>query len=69
MIREAHGQPGDIMASGVLMSGLFILALLVLSGCVPQASERAESIRVDKRPGATTGVTVFGDARLGIAIN
>ena len=51
------------------MPGLIILALLVLSGCAPQAPARAESVSVDSGPGATTGVTVFGDARIGVAFD
>lgn len=51
-----------------LLAGTF-LTLLVLSGCAAHAPERAESVRTDSKPDTTTGVTVFGDARIGVAID
>jgi hypothetical protein len=46
-----------------------VLTLLVVSGCSPQVSPRAEGTSVDNKLGASTGVTVFGDARLGVTFN
>jgi len=62
------------MVSGPQMSkthplARILLTLLVLSGCAPRTPEGAESVRVDNRHDVTIGVTVFGDARLGVAIN
>ena len=45
-----------------------LLILLLISGCSQQASYRSESGDADQRPGTSTGITVFGDARLGAAI-
>jgi hypothetical protein len=45
-----------------------LLALLIMSGCSPRDAHK-ESVGVDKEPGTSTGVTVFGDARLGAAVN
>ena len=39
-----------------------LLALLVLSACSPQAAEPA----VESEPQNSAGITVFGDARLGV---
>jgi len=44
-----------------------LLILLLIAGCSQQASYRSES-DADQRPGTSTGITVFGDARLGAAI-
>jgi hypothetical protein len=46
-----------------------LLTLLVLPACAPHVPERAESAGVDSEPGPTTGITVFGDARIGVAID
>ena len=42
-----------------------LLALLLLLACSPQEPQRAESLGVDNPPGTSSGITVFGDARLG----
>ncbi len=46
-----------------------VLALLVVSSCSAQVPRGTESVRAASRPAATTGVTVFGDARLGVVMD
>ncbi len=42
-----------------------LLALLIVSACAPRDPPRG-SAGVDDRAGASAGVTVFGDARIGV---
>jgi len=46
-----------------------VLALLALSSCSAQAPQATESVGAASKPGADTGVTVFGDARLGVVMD
>jgi hypothetical protein len=46
-----------------------VLALLVLSACSSPASTAAGDTEVDSKHLTSTGVTVFGDARLGVAFD
>jgi hypothetical protein len=41
----------------------------MLSGCAPRPSPGFESAEADNNPGASTGVAVFGDARLGVVLD
>jgi hypothetical protein len=41
-----------------------VVALLVLSACAPHASPAGGNT---DEPGPSTGITLFGDARLGVA--
>jgi hypothetical protein len=41
-----------------------LLALLLLSSCAPEEPAGTERA-VDNKPGTSTGITTFGDARLG----
>jgi hypothetical protein len=44
-----------------------LLTLLVLSACAPRGSTEAREVNVDSEPRISNGITVFGDARLGVA--
>jgi hypothetical protein len=46
-----------------------LLTLLVLSGCSPHVSPKAEAAGPGDKPGASAGITVFGGARLGVTFN
>jgi hypothetical protein len=54
------------MTKRVCLLAKTLLTLLVLSSCSPQDFPRAEDGGSDNKPGASAGVTVFGDARLGV---
>ena len=42
-----------------------LLAWLLLLACSPQEPRRVENLGVNNTSGASTGITVFGDARIG----
>jgi hypothetical protein len=56
------------MTTPHLLATTLLAALLIVPGCSPRYAHR-EGVGVDKEPGTSTGVTVFGDARLGVAVN
>ena len=56
------------MSKAHLPATTTLLALLLLLACSPQEPQRVESLGVDNPPGTSSGITVFGDARLGAAI-
>ncbi len=43
-----------------------VLTLVLLSACSPRDSPEAGGTEVDRNPRNSSGVTVFGDARLGV---
>jgi hypothetical protein len=57
------------MTKRVSLLAKTLLTLLVLSSCSPQDSPRAEGTGFDNKPSASAGVTIFGDARLGVTFN
>ncbi len=56
----------DIWSAADLLR-VTLLILLLLSGCSPQGL--GHSAKVENKPDTSTGITFFGDARLGVAIN
>ena len=53
------------MSTAHLPATTTLLGLLLLLACSPQETPLVESPGVDNAPGISTGITVFGDARLG----
>ena len=53
------------MSTAHLPATTTLLGLLLLLACSPQEPQQVESLGVDKPPGTSNGITVFGDARLG----
>jgi hypothetical protein len=45
-----------------------LLALLLLPSCAPQVPAGTERA-VDNKPSTSTGITTFGDARLGVVFD
>jgi hypothetical protein len=43
-----------------------LLTVLLLTACAPREPMETRSTAADTRRGSSTGVTVFGDARLGV---
>ena len=56
----------DIWSAADLLR-VALLIVLLLSGCSPRGP--GHRAKVENEPGTSTGITVFGDARLGVAIN
>jgi hypothetical protein len=52
------------MTRHLSLLAITLLTLLLLAGCAPPA-DRAGRSAVESRPGTGTGITVFGDARIG----
>ena len=46
-----------------------MLLVVVLSACAPQTSTQATGTGVEGEPQNSTGITVFGDARLGVTFD
>ena len=56
----------DIWSAAGLLRVMLVILLLV-SGCSPRTP--GHRAKVENKPGTSTSITVFGDARLGVAIN
>jgi hypothetical protein len=57
---------GSCAAAATPLFATALLALLIVSGCSAQGTDGAGA---EKKPGTAPGVTIFGDARLGVVLD